>query len=75
MLMTCMKINFFMMIITIIGQLMLNLLCRHRTCVNGRTITSKTKVKHGDRIVWGNNHFFRINCPKANSKSQESGEN
>lgn len=42
-----------------------------RTCVNGRTITSKTKVKHGDRIVWGNNHFFRINCPKANSPSSE----
>jgi len=38
-----------------------------RTCVNGRTINEKTKVKHGDRIVWGNNHFFRINCPKANS--------
>ena len=41
--------------------------CVHRTCVNGRTVTSKTKVKHGDRILWGNNHFFRINCPKANS--------
>ncbi|XP_064651713.1 kinesin-like protein KIF13A isoform X3 [Lineus longissimus] len=40
-----------------------------RTCVNGSLIGQKTKVRHGDRILWGNNHFFRINCPKANSPS------
>lgn len=43
-------------------------LCTFRTCVNGSTIHQKTKVKNGDRILWGNNHFFRINCPKQNSK-------
>lgn len=43
-------------------------LCTCRTCVNGSTIHQKTKVKNGDRILWGNNHFFRINCPKQNSK-------
>ncbi|KAK3087726.1 hypothetical protein FSP39_009709 [Pinctada imbricata] len=40
-----------------------------RTCVNGSPIHQKTRVKHGDRILWGNNHFFRINCPKLNSPS------
>lgn len=38
-----------------------------RTCVNGSLVKEKTRVKHGDRILWGNNHFFRLNCPKANS--------
>ncbi|XP_077990731.1 kinesin-like protein KIF13A [Glandiceps talaboti] len=35
-----------------------------RTCVNGSVIDSKTALRHGDRILWGNNHFFRINCPR-----------
>ncbi|ELT98482.1 hypothetical protein CAPTEDRAFT_225292 [Capitella teleta] len=43
-----------------------------RTCVNGREITAKTKLKHGDRLLWGNNHFFRVNCPKAHSPSSEA---
>ncbi|XP_071144452.1 kinesin-like protein KIF13A [Mytilus edulis] len=38
-----------------------------RTCVNGSLIAEKTRVRHGDRILWGINHFFRINCPKLNS--------
>ncbi|XP_070533072.1 kinesin-like protein KIF13A isoform X2 [Ptychodera flava] len=35
-----------------------------RTCVNGSHIETKTALRHGDRILWGNNHFFRINCPR-----------
>ncbi|XP_021365352.1 kinesin-like protein KIF13B isoform X2 [Mizuhopecten yessoensis] len=38
-----------------------------RTCVNGSKVVQKTRVRHGDRILWGNNHFFRLNCPKLNS--------
>ncbi|XP_028326033.1 kinesin-like protein KIF13A isoform X3 [Gouania willdenowi] len=34
-----------------------------RTCVNGTTIDSLVHLWHGDRILWGNNHFFRINLP------------
>ena len=34
-----------------------------RTCVNGQVVTDRTQLRHGDRILWGNNHFFRINCP------------
>ena len=39
-----------------------------KTCVNGREIIEKTKLKNGDRILWGSNHFFRINCPMTNSE-------
>ncbi|XP_066572114.1 kinesin-like protein KIF13A isoform X2 [Amia ocellicauda] len=35
-----------------------------RTCVNGTMIYSVVHLWHGDRILWGNNHFFRINLPK-----------
>ncbi|KAM4601055.1 kinesin-like protein KIF13A isoform 4-T4 [Polymixia lowei] len=34
-----------------------------RTCVNGTMIDSLVHLWHGDRILWGNNHFFRINLP------------
>lgn len=36
-----------------------------RTCVNGQVVTERTQLRHGDRILWGNNHFFRINCPHS----------
>ncbi|XP_037698416.1 kinesin-like protein KIF13A isoform X6 [Choloepus didactylus] len=35
-----------------------------RSCVNGAPVCSTTQLWHGDRILWGNNHFFRINLPK-----------
>lgn len=35
-----------------------------RTCVNGAVVTSPVQLHHGDRILWGNNHFFRINLPR-----------
>ncbi|XP_073708897.1 kinesin-like protein KIF13B [Garra rufa] len=31
-----------------------------RTCVNGSVVSSPILLHHGDRILWGNNHFFRI---------------
>ena len=36
-----------------------------RTCVNGQVVSERTQLRHGDRILWGNNHFFRINCPHS----------
>ncbi|KAK0066261.1 kinesin-like protein KIF13A isoform X2, partial [Biomphalaria pfeifferi] len=46
-----------------------------RTCVNGSVIHEKRRVRHGDRILWGNNHFFRLNCPRlANSPSSQEPE-
>ncbi|XP_062415468.1 kinesin-like protein KIF13B isoform X2 [Pungitius pungitius] len=35
-----------------------------RTCVNGAAVSSPVQLHHGDRILWGNNHFFRINLPR-----------
>ncbi|XP_053194615.1 kinesin-like protein KIF13B isoform X2 [Scomber japonicus] len=42
-----------------------------RTCVNGSPVTSALQLHHGDRILWGNNHFFRINLPKRRSRAAE----
>ncbi|XP_034951830.1 kinesin-like protein KIF13B isoform X3 [Chelonus insularis] len=33
--------------------------------VNGSQVVEKTPLLHGDRIVWGNHHFFRVNCPRS----------
>ncbi|XP_018897649.2 kinesin-like protein KIF13A isoform X1 [Bemisia tabaci] len=38
-----------------------------RCCVNGVPVSDRTPLQHGDRILWGNHHFFRLNCPKASS--------
>uniref|UniRef100_A0AAQ5ZNA8 Kinesin family member 13Ba n=1 Tax=Amphiprion ocellaris TaxID=80972 RepID=A0AAQ5ZNA8_AMPOC len=45
-----------------------------RTCVNGSPVTSALQLHHGDRILWGNNHFFRINLPKRRSRAAEDEE-
>ncbi|XP_068432931.1 kinesin-like protein KIF13B isoform X2 [Clinocottus analis] len=45
-----------------------------RTCVNGSPVTSALQLHHGDRIFWGNNHFFRINLPKRRSRGAEDEE-
>ncbi|KHN76784.1 Kinesin-like protein KIF13A [Toxocara canis] len=37
---------------------------RARICVNGRAITQRTLLRNGYRLLIGNNHFFRVNCPK-----------
>ena len=39
-----------------------------RCCVNGSQVTERTQLRHGDRLLWGNNHFFRVNCPRAAGK-------
>uniref|UniRef100_A0A8C2IJ56 Kinesin family member 13Ba n=1 Tax=Cyprinus carpio TaxID=7962 RepID=A0A8C2IJ56_CYPCA len=46
------------------GAVFLNPYRNSRTCVNGSPVTSRQQLHHGDRILWGNNHFFRINLPK-----------
>ncbi|XP_063307758.1 kinesin-like protein KIF13A [Pelobates fuscus] len=39
-----------------------------RSCVNGALVNTRTPLWHGDRILWGNNHFFRLNLPKRKRK-------
>ncbi|XP_053530754.1 kinesin-like protein KIF13A isoform X4 [Ictalurus punctatus] len=41
-----------------------------RTCVNGTTVYSTVHLWHGDRILWGNNHFFRANLPKRKRRDR-----
>ncbi|KAL1258576.1 hypothetical protein QQF64_009153, partial [Cirrhinus molitorella] len=41
-----------------------------RTCVNGTMVYSRVPLWHGDRILWGNNHFFRINLPKRKRRDR-----
>uniref|UniRef100_A0A3Q3WYP8 Uncharacterized protein n=1 Tax=Mola mola TaxID=94237 RepID=A0A3Q3WYP8_MOLML len=45
-----------------------------RTCVNGSPVTSALQLHHGDRILWGNNHFFRINLPKRRPTGADDDE-
>uniref|UniRef100_A0A8C4X5E6 Kinesin family member 13Ba n=1 Tax=Erpetoichthys calabaricus TaxID=27687 RepID=A0A8C4X5E6_ERPCA len=46
------------------GQVVLSPNENGRTCVNGSIVNGPVFLHHGDRILWGNNHFFRINLPK-----------
>lgn len=39
-----------------------------KTYVNGKLLEEKIKLKHGDRIVMGNNYFFRINCARPGDR-------
>ncbi|XP_061890729.1 kinesin-like protein KIF13B isoform X2 [Entelurus aequoreus] len=50
--------------------------CNARTWVNGAVVSSPVRLHHGDRILWGNNHFFRINLPKhlAHTAGEEDEE-
>ncbi|KAM4713436.1 kinesin-like protein KIF13B isoform 2-T2 [Anableps anableps] len=44
-----------------------------RTCVNGAAVTSPAQLHHGDRILWGNHHFFRINLPRHRGRAVDEG--
>jgi kinesin family protein 13 len=43
-----------------------------RTCVNGVEVNQRTQLNHGDRILWGSNHFFRVNCPRSSCPASNS---
>ncbi|XP_069461813.1 kinesin-like protein KIF13B [Ambystoma mexicanum] len=45
-----------------------------RTFVNGSAVTGPIQLYHGDRILWGNNHFFRISLPKKKKKPENEEE-
>uniref|UniRef100_A0A8C3BAV4 Kinesin family member 13B n=1 Tax=Cairina moschata TaxID=8855 RepID=A0A8C3BAV4_CAIMO len=56
------------------GQVMLTPQKNTRTFVNGSAVTGPIQLHHGDRILWGNNHFFRLNLPKKKKKSDHEDE-
>ena len=39
-----------------------------RTYVNGKIVEEEMLLYNGDRIVWGNNHFFKLNCSRQRRK-------
>ncbi|XP_038164494.1 kinesin-like protein KIF13B isoform X1 [Cyprinodon tularosa] len=45
-----------------------------RTCVNGAVVTSQIQLHHGDRILWGNNHYFRISLPRHRGRAAGEDE-
>ncbi|XP_045481473.1 kinesin-like protein KIF13A isoform X2 [Harmonia axyridis] len=53
------------------GELFLEPLTNARSFINGSQVTQRTQLRHGDRIVWGNHHFFRVNCPRSVSATSE----
>ncbi|XP_074509947.1 kinesin-like protein KIF13A isoform X2 [Sebastes fasciatus] len=52
------------------GDVTLMPIVNSRTCVNGTMIDSLVHLWHGDRILWGNNHFFRINLPNRKRRDR-----
>ncbi|CAK1540259.1 unnamed protein product [Leptosia nina] len=45
-----------------------------RCFVNGTPVVSRVRLGHADRILWGNHHFFRVNCPKDNNELATASE-
>ncbi|XP_062429274.1 kinesin-like protein KIF13B isoform X3 [Rhea pennata] len=56
------------------GQVMLTPQKNTRTFVNGSAVMGPVQLHHGDRILWGNNHFFRLNLPKKKKKAEHEDE-
>uniref|UniRef100_A0A8C3T9I5 Kinesin family member 13B n=1 Tax=Chelydra serpentina TaxID=8475 RepID=A0A8C3T9I5_CHESE len=60
--------------ITSEGQVMLTPQKNTRTFVNGSAVVGPTQLHHGDRLLWGNNHFFRLSLPKKKKKVEHEDE-
>ncbi|CRK92708.1 CLUMA_CG006254, isoform A [Clunio marinus] len=58
------------------GDLFMEPIKNARCFVNGSNVSKKTILHHGDRILWGNHHFFRVNCPRSlhNNMNMSSSE-
>ena len=46
----------------------------HRTLVNGQSVTEKTQIHHGARILLGNHHLYRLSCPRPAGESADQVE-
>ena len=56
-------------------QLFLQPLEGAKCFINGKEVKEKTEIWDGDRVLWGTNHFFRVNCPTKTGtyKNKEKG--
>lgn len=43
--------------------------------MNGASVTERAQVKHGARILLGNNHLYRLSCPHTDTDTGTGGEN
>jgi len=53
------------------GQLFMEPLGSSPCFLNGSPVISRVLLRHGDRLLWGNNHFFRVNCPRRSPTGEE----
>ncbi|XP_029452756.1 kinesin-like protein KIF13B [Rhinatrema bivittatum] len=53
------------------GQVILTPKKNTRTFVNGSSVMGPIQLNQGDRILWGNNHFFRISLPKKKREQED----
>ncbi|KZS16304.1 Kinesin-like protein [Daphnia magna] len=53
------------------GQLFMEPLGVAPCFLNGSPVIARVLLRHGDRLLWGNNHFFRVNCPRPSPTSEE----
>ncbi|CAG9796373.1 unnamed protein product [Diatraea saccharalis] len=53
------------------GALFMEPLGGARCFVNGTPVVSRVRLGHADRILWGNHHFFRVNCPRTTTAASE----
>ncbi|KAF2347660.1 Pentapeptide repeat, partial [Trinorchestia longiramus] len=53
------------------NELFLDPMPEAKNCVNGVQILEKTKLRNGDRVVWGFNYYFRVNCPRSTGVASE----
>ncbi|XP_045495500.1 kinesin-like protein KIF13A isoform X4 [Colias croceus] len=53
------------------GALHMQPLNAARCFVNGAPVLEGVRLGHADRILWGNHHFFRVNCPKDTNELGE----
>ncbi|XP_027197078.2 kinesin-like protein KIF13A isoform X2 [Dermatophagoides pteronyssinus] len=57
------------------NQLWMESINDSRTFVNGVRVNERVRLRNGDRILWGNNHFFSLNCPATSDQSSSSSMN
>lgn len=39
--------------------------------MNGHRVAERVPTKHGDRILLGNSHLFRLSCPRQQGEGEE----
>ena len=40
--------------------------------MNGVSVTERVQVKHGGRVLLGNNHLYRLSCPYGGGQNGEN---